>query len=214
MFELVVDPDEAVKLRETGEGSVVDVVRAQKVFSDAKKGAVASPEELKALFGTDQFEEVAATILKEGEIQLTAEHRERVREVKRKQLVTLLHRNAIDPKTRLPHPEKRIELALEEAKVKIDEFRTVEQQLDDVVRKLQPILPLRFEVAHLTVRVPSQYAGKLYGEIEQMAKIVKDSWLNDGSWQAEVELPAGLKVELVEMLNNATHGGATVEENS
>lgn len=211
-FELVVDPDAAITRKEGGSSDLKEVVRAEKVFADAKKGELAAEEKVLAVFGTKEFEEVARRILAEGEIQLTAEHRDKVRAAKLRQLVAKIHRNAIDPKTGSPHPEKRIELAIEEAKVKIDEFRTVDQQLQDVVKRLQPILPIRFETAHLIVRVPSQYGAKMYGEVSRLARIVRDSWLNDGSWEAEVELPAGMKTELVDALNNATHGGASVEE--
>jgi len=212
MFEIVVDPDAVVKLKENGEGSVREVVRAEEVFADAKRGELASEEQLKAIFGTAAFERVAKTILDEGEVQLTAEYRNTVRERKLRQLIVMIHRNAIDPKTGNPHPEKRIELAMEEAKVKVDELRTPEQQLQDVVRRLQPILPLKFEQARLIVRVPSTLAGKLYGEVARLSRIVKDSWLDDGSWQAEVELPAGMKGEFADTLNDLTHGGAMIEE--
>ncbi|MBR9693056.1 ribosome assembly factor SBDS [Candidatus Woesearchaeota archaeon] len=212
VFEIVVDPDAAIAFKETGSGNLKDVFRAEEIFSDAKKGLIASPDRLTSVLGCNDFDGASKKIIDEGEIQLTAEHREKVRTAKLRKLVVKIHRNAIDPKTGNPHPEKRIELAMDEAKVKIDEFRTVEQQLDEVVKKLQPILPLRFEIAKLTVRIPSQYAAKMYGEIERMAKIVKDSWLNDGSWEAQVELPAGLKLDFSDMLNGATHGGATIEE--
>ncbi len=212
VFEVVVDPDAVIALRESGKGKVRDVVRAEKVFADAKKGELASEEQLETILGTVAFEEAARRILDEGEIQLTAEHRERVRERKRRQLVARIHRNAIDPKTGSPHPEKRIELAMEEAKVKMDELRTVEQQLPDVVKRLQAVLPLRFEQARLTLRIPSQYGAKLYGEVTRQAKLLEEAWLDDGSWQAEVELPAGMKEEFADMLKNATHGGATIEE--
>jgi len=212
VFEVVVDPDAAITLKETGNDEVDDVVKAQKVFADAKKGLLAGEEEMMTVFGTTVFEEVAKKILDEGEIQLTTEYRDKIRAAKLRQLIARIHRNAIDPKTGNPHPEKRIELAFDEAKVHVDEFRTVEQQLNDVVKKLQPILPLKFELAHLTVRVPSQYAGKMYGEVARLAKIVRDSWLNDGSWQADVELPAGMKNDLIDAMNNETHGGASIEE--
>ncbi len=211
-FEVVVDPDAAVRLKETGQGAVDDVVKAQKVFSDAKKGLLAGEEELRDVFGTDAFETVAKRILDEGEIQLTTEHRERVREAKLRQLIARIHRNAVDPKTGSPHPEQRIALAFEEAKIRVDEFRTVEQQLPDAVKRLQAILPLKFETARLVIRVPTQHAGRMYGEIARAAQVKRDAWLDDGSLEVEVELPAGMKLELIDMVNNATHGGASIEE--
>lgn len=211
-FEIVIDPDAAVRFKETGHGSVDDVVKAQKVFSDAHKGLLASEEKMEEVFGTSEFEKVAERILKEGEIQLTTEHRDAVRAQKRRQLIARIHRNAVDPKTGNPHPEKRIELAFEEAKVKVDEFRSIDQQLQDAVKKLQPVLPLRFETARLSINVPSQYGGKLRGEVARYATIIRDEWLNDGHWQATVELPAGMKLELIDAVNHATHGGATITE--
>lgn len=211
-FELVVDPDAAIVMKENGKGSVEDVVKAEKVFGDAKKGLLAGKDEMEAVFGTTDFHSVAEKILEKGEIQLTTEHREKVRAAKMKQLITRIHRNAVDPKTGNPHPEKRIELAVEEAKVRIDEFKTVEQQLQDTVRKLQPIIPLKFATAHLQIEVPSQYAGKMYGEIKRMAMINKDIWMSDGSLQVEAELPAGIKRELIDMINDATHGSASIKE--
>jgi ribosome maturation protein SDO1 len=211
-FEIVIDPDAAIRFKETGHGDVDDVVKAQKVFSDAHKGLLASEERMRELLGTTVFEEVAKRILKEGEIQLTTEHRDKVRAQKLRALIAKIHRNAVDPKTGNPHPEKRIELAFDEAKIKVDELRSIEQQLNDVVKRLQPILPLKFETSRLTLRVPTQYAGKLRGEVARVATIVSDSWQNDGSWQATVELPAGMKPELIDLVNSMTHGGATVTE--
>jgi len=211
-FEIVVDPDEAIRFKESGAGSVHDIVKAQKVFVDAHKGLIAGEDEMTALFGTKEFEPVATKILKEGEIQLTTEHRDKVRAQKLRQLVVMIHRNAIEPKTRLPHPEKRIELAFDEAKIKVDEFRSVEQQLNDVVKKLQPILPLRFETAQLYIKIPGNYAAKLHGEVLKLARVQKESWLADGHWEATVELPAGMKEDLIDLINSKTHGGAMVEE--
>ena len=41
-FEIVIDPDAAIRFKETGHGEVDDVVKAQKIFSDAHKGLLAS----------------------------------------------------------------------------------------------------------------------------------------------------------------------------
>lgn len=211
-FEVVVDPDAAITFKETGRGEVKDVAKAEKIFSDARKGLLASEEHMKSLFHTTDFSDVAKIILAEGEIQLTTEHRDKVREQKMRQLIVKIQRNAVDPRTHVPHPVKRIELAFDEAKIHIDEFKTIDQQLNDVVKKLQPILPLKFEMAHFVLRIPGALAGKLYGEISRHAKIIKETWLNDGYWEGEVELPAGTKLEFMDLMNSKTHGGITIEE--
>ncbi|RME53371.1 ribosome assembly factor SBDS [Candidatus Woesearchaeota archaeon] len=214
-FELVVDPDKAVELKERqGDLSIEDVrevLRAEKVFSDAKKGLLASETHMREVFGTSDPLEVAKVILKEGNLQITQQFRDRLREEKKKRLVHLIHINSIDPRTGNPHPEKRIELAFEEARVRVDEFRKAEDQIQDVLKKLREVLPIRFERSTLTIHLPSDVAPKLYSTVQHYATIVKEEWLNDGSWRAVVELPAGLRVDFIEELNSKTQGRAQVE---
>ena len=57
----------------------------------------------------------------------------------------IIHRNGVDPKTKLPHPIQRLENAFEEAKIKIDERRSAEDQVKEILDKLRPVLPISFE---------------------------------------------------------------------
>ena len=58
----------------------------------------------------------------------------------------MIHRNGAEPTTHLPHPVTRIELALEEAKFHVDEYLSVQKQVQEVLKKLKVILPIKFEV--------------------------------------------------------------------
>ena len=216
-FEIVIDPDAAITYKEAlheGEEpvSVSEVVKAEKVFADAKKGLLASEEHMSTVFGTTNPVAVAQIILREGEIQLTADHRARIREEKQQRLLEHIRRHAADPKTGLPHPMKRLELAFEEAKIKIDMNRRVNAQIKDVVAKLQPILPLRFEDVTYRVHLGPQEAQRLYGDVKGFGELRQEEWLNDGSWVCHVKIPAGLQHELVDMLNEKTHGQVDVEK--
>ena len=42
--------------------------------------------------------------------------------------------------------------------------------------------------------------------VKNFGKMLKDEWLNDGSWLGVIEIPGGLETELYENLNNATKG--------
>ncbi len=205
-FEVVVDPDAAVVFKESGVGEARDIVKSGHVYSDAKKGDVASETALQEVFGSSDPFVVAERIIREGEVQLTKEHRDKVREQKRKRVVTMIARNAIDPRTKLPHPVTRIELAFEEANIKLDEFKRAEDQVAEIVRKLQPILPIRFEQTVLHVHIPAQYAAKAFSTIGHLGTIKRQEWLTDGSWVGDVETPAGLVNELTDVLNSKTHG--------
>jgi ribosome maturation protein SDO1 len=144
-YEIVVDPDKAILHKEGAKVDIEDVLKAQKIFNDASQGEHASEERLREVFGTDDALQVAEIILKEGEIQLTAEHRAKVREEKRKRIVQMIAKNTCDPKTKLPHPVLRIENAMEEAKIRINEFKRPEDQLNDIIKDLRPLLPLSME---------------------------------------------------------------------
>ena len=156
-FEVVVDPDAAVTFKESGKGDIRDIVKSGHVYTHAKKGDMASEHLMKEVFGSIDPFVVAQQIIKEGEIQLTKEFRDKLREQKRKRVISLIMRNAIDPRTKYPIPLVRIELAMEEAKIKIEEFKTADDQVQDVVRKLQPILPIKFEHAPLRHQITQDF---------------------------------------------------------
>ncbi len=210
-FELIIDPDKAIAYRNNSLSDVREAVKYEKVFLDAKKGLPASEASMKKAFETSEVLKVAEFILRNGEIQLSAHYRDSIREAKRKQLVELIHRNAIDPRTSLPHPLQRIENAFTIAKVKIDENRKAEDQLDDIVRMLRPVMPIRFETRKIQLIIPSSYASKAHLLVKGFGRIVNDTWHSDGTLLCVVEIPAGLQEELIERLNKLTHGDIDVK---
>ena len=210
-FEILVDCSSAISLREGKNIGMKDVLAAQKVFSDAKKGLEASEHAMQQIFQTADTEEVARHIIKKGEIQLTAEYRNQLKERKRKQIIGIIHRNGVDPKTHLPHPVIRIENAFEEAKFHVDEFLPVEQQVQEALNKLKPILPIKFEVKELEVKIGPQYAGKAYPTVKSYGAILRDEWQSNGYYMAVIEMPGGLEEEFYEKLNSICHGEAEVK---
>jgi ribosome maturation protein SDO1 len=204
-FEIVIDPEKAVAARH-GKADIRDALRVQKVFSDAKKGMLASEQRMQAVFGSADALEVARQIIIKGEIQVTSAYREQLREQKRRQVVEFIRRNGVDPKTHLPHPAQRIEGAMQEAKVHIDEFKPAEQQVQDILKALRPILPVSFETKTIELGIPAQHASKAHSVVKQFGRLLKEQWLNDGSWQGTIELPGGMEQDLYDKLNAITHG--------
>jgi len=92
-FEILVDCAGALAIKEGKTVDMHDVLAAMQIFSDAHKGLVASEHAIKQIFGTNDVGEVASQIIHKGEIQLTQEYRENLREEKRKQIVAIIHRN-------------------------------------------------------------------------------------------------------------------------
>ncbi|MBS3102831.1 ribosome assembly factor SBDS [Candidatus Woesearchaeota archaeon] len=206
LFEILVDCDMALALKEGKNISLKDVLAADKIFSDAKKGLEASENAMKQIFGTSEPEEVAKIIIKKGEIQLTREHRANLRERKRKQIINMLHVNGVDPRTHLPHPPQRIENALEEAKFHVEEFGQVHEQVQEALKKLRPILPIKFEVKEISVKIPAQFAAKSYQVLSMFGTKLREEWQNDGSLLTVLEMPGGLESDFYDKINSLTHG--------
>ncbi len=211
-FEIVIDPDKAASYIKGESVELDDVLLAWKVFSDAKKGMVVSDHELKEVFSTSDINKIAEIILHKGEVQLNADYRRKEREEKRRRIVEMIHENAIDPGTNAPHPASRIEAALEEARVIIDERKSADEQLNDVVKRIRAILPLRFETKKLTLIIPASFSGKAYGIIKGLTETKSEEWLNDGSLRVKVEATSGISQELIDRLNEVTHGDLEVKE--
>jgi ribosome maturation protein SDO1 len=209
-FEILVDCNNAIALKNGKSVDMKEVLAAEKIFSDAKKGLKASEIVMRKIFETADPLEIAKKIIKDGEIQLTAEYRESLRDTKRKQITNLIQRNGVDPRTHIPHPLTRIQNALEEAKFHVDEFEPIEKQLQIAIKKLKPILPIRFEIKELMVKIGPLYAAKSYNIIKKFGQIVKEEWRNNGYYVAIVEMPGGLEQEFYDKLNDVCHGEAEV----
>ena len=211
-FEISIEPENALNYKKGIITDIREALLADDIFTDAKKGLKASHLDLQHAFKTTDPAAIADIILKQGEIQATSEQRSEEREQKRRKIISLIQRQAIDGRTGLPLPADRIEAALEQGKAMIDDHKTAEEQLADIIVKLRPILPLKIEQKRLTLTIPALYAGKSYQAVKSQSTIIKESWNNDGSWTAVVEIPAGLKIEFMEKLNSLTHGQVVVTE--
>ncbi len=210
-FEILVDPKQAALVRQGQAVSIEDVVAALNVFGNASKATRASEEALTKVFHTTDFDTIARRIIIKGEIHLTADQRRLMVEEKRRQVITFIARNAVNPQTGHPHPPARIEMAMEEARVNIDPFKHLDELVKETVKALRPILPIRFEELRLAIKIPSEYAAKAYGDIAAGSVIEKDEWQKDGSWVCVVRIPAGIQGEFYDLINKISKGEGQVK---
>ncbi|HIJ11962.1 TPA: ribosome assembly factor SBDS, partial [Candidatus Woesearchaeota archaeon] len=203
-FEISINTDKALEYKK-GNASLSEVLLADQIFTNAKKGQVASQSELQNAFETSDTDKVADIILTKGEVQVTSEHRAQEREQRRKKLVHMINQQAVDPKTGLPHPVTRIELAMEQGKIHVDDNKPVEEQFDSIIAKLRPIIPISIEKKELVITIPGSYAGKMQ-QLVRKHTVKSEDWKSDGSWVVTVELPAGMAPDFISELNNVTHG--------
>jgi len=204
-FEVVIDPDNAVKFRH-GQAGIREALKSESIFKDAIKGELASEQHMKEIFNTTDALKIAEKIIKDGNIQVSDDYREKLRSQKLKVITEILIKNAADGNTGAPLTATRINNAFREANLHIDIFKNAEDQLDEVVSKLRPVLPLTFEKKILDIRIPTNNAAKLYGYVSSRAKIMDEAWLSDGAWSCKAELAAGMVPEFMDELKSKTHG--------
>lgn len=209
-FEVLVDPDLAVKVRQGEKLEIEDVVAADNIFENSSHGTRASEESLQKVFHTTDFHIIARRIIEKGEIHLTAEQRRQMIAEKRKQVITFIARNAVNPQTGHPHPPQRIEMAMEEARVNIDPFKHLDELVKETVKALRPLIPIRFEELRIAVKIPSDYAARAFGDISAGAVIEKEEWQKDGSWICVVRIPAGIQGEFYDLVNRISKGTGEV----
>ena len=206
-YQILVDVEKALELKK-GEGTINNVLISNDIFYDLKKGLKASDSDLNDAFGTNELNEVAEKIVKQGEVVLPAEYRKKELEGKERQVITFLSKNALDPTTGQAITETRIESAIEQAKIKIDN-KPIEQQINGIVSKLKEIMPIKIETKKLKITIPSLHTGKVYGLINEYKE--KEEWLSNGDLQVVINIPAGLEMDFYDKLNGVTHGSAIVE---
>lgn len=194
-FEILVDPDLAADFKnpEKKDVAIENVLAVEDIFKDSKKGDMASQESMEKIFETTDPLEVAAIIINKGQIQLTAQQKRDMQEEKRLMVINKIARESINPQNGLPHPVKRIENAMEEAKVKIDSFKSVDEQVQSTLKAIKVKIPIRFEKVKIAVRLPGNVAGNVFSHISKFGTLLNEEWQQDGSWIGIVEIPGGIQ---------------------
>ncbi|SNZ03996.1 ribosome maturation protein SDO1 [Natronoarchaeum philippinense] len=212
-FEVLVDPDAALSIkRGEFEEDLEDVIAAEDVFENASRGDRPAESDLEEVFGTTEPLEIIPEVIERGEIQITAEQRREMQERKHKQLVNQITRNAVNPQMDdAPHPPDRIESALEDAGFDVDPMEPVEEQVDDALDALRPVIPIRFDEVTVAVQVPADKAGSAQAKLREFGDLQSEEWQSDGSWIGVLQFPAGLQNEFFDRANEVTSGEAETQ---
>lgn len=205
-FEILVDPDQVEAIRHGNVADITEHMAIDAVFTNAREGEHVPEAALEKVFGTTDVGVIALRIVQEGDIQLTTEQRRKFLEDKHKQIITSIVRQAWNPQTKTPHPPARIERALEEAKFRIDPFKSTEAQVKDAISALKPLLPISMESVQIAFKIPANHTGHAYGKVRGLGELVKESWEADGSLIGVMKIPAGMQGEIFDELNHLTKG--------
>ncbi len=207
-FEVLVDPDGALALRRGEDVKIEDILAVEDVFENASRGDRSAEDDLIKAFETTDVVTIADRIIRKGEISLTAEQRKQIIENKRRQVVEIIARNAINPQTKTPHPPARIDQAIKEAKVNIDPAKSTDELVNIAMKAIRPLIPIRFEEVEVAVKIPPAYAPKAYGDIAAFGKVTREAWQNNGAWIGVVKIPAGMQTDFYSLVNRVSKGEA------
>jgi ribosome maturation protein SDO1 len=182
------------------------------LFSTASGGDGPPENALEDVFGTTDPMAIIPEVIERGEIQITAEQRREMQEQKRKQLINRITRNAVNPQMDdAPHPPERIESALEETDFRVDPMEPVENQVDDALDALRPVIPIRFDTVTVAVQLPADHAGSGQAKVREFGDLEREEWQPDGSWIGVVEFPAGMQNDFYDLVNEVSSGTAETQ---
>ena len=210
-FEILVKPDPALDYKLGKIKEIAPVLVSDEIYSDSSQGTRASSEKLQKVFKTEDALAIAEKILQKGDLNLTTDQRRKMTTEKRKQIIVFIAKTFVDPRSHFPHPPTRIEQALVDARVSIDPFKSVEEQVKDIVEKLRSIIPLKSENLLLEISVPAQYVAQSYSVLKSTGVLKKEDWQPNGSLKAILEIPAAARPNVIDRLGAITKGTAFVE---
>lgn len=211
-FEILVEPDLAKEAKLEGEDHEIQrMLFVQEIFTDAGEGERASADEIEKEFGTRQIMEAAGEIFEKGDMQLTTDQKKEMRQEKWKKLVNMISRRVQNPRTGNPHPPNRVENALEEAGFNVQWDSNLEEEFEDAIDELRPIIPVSLDKKTVAIRIPVDNAGQAYDKLQNAAEIEEEQWGNE-YFTAKVTLPAGVLKELREELQDITSGQTEMKE--
>jgi ribosome maturation protein SDO1 len=211
-FEMIVDSELAWEYKLGKRISLENVLISDTIYKDANKGERATVASLQKVFGTTDVMKIADTIIKKGDLPITAERRNRLIEENRKKIINIITRNCIDTRTNAPLPPSRVENILKELKVRIDPFASAEEQANEIIKEIKKVIPIKIAKAIIQIQIPVEYASKTYNQvIAKMSTVVNSNWKNDGSWEGEVEIPAGIQETFIQKINEISNRKAIIK---
>ena len=203
VYEVVTKPGAVRKYRD-GKLGWDNVLATDAIFTNFKKGNFAKGSELQETFGTSDEMKVAKMIVEKGDAQVSASERKQDFEDHRRAVIGFIQRTYVDAKG-IPHPRTRIDVAVDESKVRLDPSQQVEKQADDIVKKMQGVLVFKKTLMEYTVFLDHRYAKKCSGIIYKNAEVQKEDWDAQGcKWALNIS-PLDFDAFCIE-LNRSTGG--------
>jgi ribosome maturation protein SDO1 len=163
------------------------VLQIHNVFINVSKGQVASKEDLKKCFKTEEQDKVIQEILKKGELQIAEKERTNQLETTWKDIAHIVTDNCVNPQTKRPYTVTMIEKAMQDLHLSVNPKRSTKSQALDVIKQLQEKQLLPIQRAQMRIRITlqqSKESKKLRETILPLLTSIED----EDSGSGEIEL--------------------------
>jgi len=210
-FEMLVNPEAAWFFLQGEEVELDDIFEVYVIYENISRGVKATKDDIEVVFGETTDREMAVRVLKEGQLQLTADQRNEILKEKRAEIVEFIHVHCINPRENTPIPKDRIDNAIIDLGVNISYKEEAKNQALEIIDLLKPIMPIRLESIKLAIKIPPSYTGSLYGYVISAGNLIQEEWIEDGSLAVLIQIPSGTQADFLEQITSRTKGKAQVK---
>lgn len=172
-FEIACYKNKVVNWRNEVETDLDEVLQIDNVFHNVSKGVLANKKDLLKAFGTDDQEAICKIILEKGDLQVSEGERAVHLENMFKDVATIVAEKCVNPNTNRPYPVSTIEAAMKKIHYAVAPSKSTKQQALDVIRKLQPHLPIERTKMSLDISVADAQAEILQEQLKAFDLEVK-----------------------------------------
>ncbi|CAO3693778.1 unnamed protein product [Rhizopus microsporus] len=186
-FELACYKNKVMEWRSNVETDLDEVLQIHNVFTNVSKGQLASKEDLKKCFKTEEVDKVIQEILKKGELQVAEKERSNQLETLWKDIANIVTDNCVNPQTKRPYTVTMIEKAMQDLHLSVNPKRSAKSQALDVIKQLQEKQILPIQRAQMRIRITlqqSKESKKLRESILPLLTSVED----EDAGSSEIEL--------------------------
>eukprot|EP01084_Bolivina_argentea_P005304 10026_1 len=179
-FEVITNKGTALQYRDN-KIAFNGVLMTDQIFTNVTRGDVANPRDLSEVFGTEDLMKCCERIVKEGELQYTAQERKEFVEEKTREIVYYINKNYVDPKTKLPHPSDRISTCMKDCHIRVDPKGDTRRQAEAAVAKMRGKIMFAKAVAiRAQVTIKHAQVGQCNNIIHKLANVLHEEWSATG----------------------------------
>ncbi|KAI7850879.1 SBDS protein C-terminal domain-containing protein [Circinella umbellata] len=213
-FELACYKNKVMEWRSNVETDLDEVLQIHSVFMNVSKGQVASKEDLKKCFKTEETDKVVQEILKKGELQVAEKERSNQLESMWRDIANIVTDNCVNPQTKRPYTVTMIEKAMQDLHLSVNTKRSSKSQALDVIKQLQQkqVLPIQRAQMRVRLTLPQTKEGKkLREKLQPLITSIEDEDSNSDEYEVIALVDPGNYRQINELLQSESKGKGQLE---